>query len=460
MKRITPLFLALTTFLPARSQYIMPFKNGDRIAFVGNSITHGGRYHSYIWLYYMTHFPDRQLEFFNCGVGGDMAGGMGQRLRTDVFSRKPTAIYLTFGMNDSGYQDYLQENASELAGKSAARSYRDFLHIEQQLIQYSGASKVLVSSSPYDETAKLETVVYPGKNNTIIEIADFQKKAAAKNKWGFIDLVRPITALNLEGQQNDSSFTLVGKDRIHPDADGYLAMAYFILKAQGLAGKPIANVVINAAEKNIKATGNCIISNLTASDKRVQFDYLAKSLPFPMDTALSNWNNKRATDVLEWIPFTKEFNNEALTIEGLLTGQYLLKMNGDSIGQWSDKALANGINLALQTNTPQYRQAEAIRILNEDRWLLELKLRGYYWIQYMFLREKGLLLNDSYSTIQTVMKEATHNIYVAAHLDAYLKGAHKTVRDGWIAEMKALTDKIYTNNKPQKIRVELSPVLL
>ena len=42
---------------PAAAQQVAPFKNGDRVVFMGNSITDGGHYHSYIWLYYMTHFP-------------------------------------------------------------------------------------------------------------------------------------------------------------------------------------------------------------------------------------------------------------------------------------------------------------------------------------------------------------------------------------------------------------------
>ena len=33
-----------------RAQDIAPFRKGDRVTFVGNSITDGGHYHSYIWL--------------------------------------------------------------------------------------------------------------------------------------------------------------------------------------------------------------------------------------------------------------------------------------------------------------------------------------------------------------------------------------------------------------------------
>ena len=38
-----------------QAQITIPrFEEGERVVFVGNSITHGGHYHSFIWLYYMT----------------------------------------------------------------------------------------------------------------------------------------------------------------------------------------------------------------------------------------------------------------------------------------------------------------------------------------------------------------------------------------------------------------------
>ena len=53
-KAILSLFiLASCSMLCAQGQ-VAPFKAGDRVTFVGNSITDGGHYHSYIWLYYMT----------------------------------------------------------------------------------------------------------------------------------------------------------------------------------------------------------------------------------------------------------------------------------------------------------------------------------------------------------------------------------------------------------------------
>src|SRR3954467_14674962 len=105
MKKIIITLLAgCLVFNTATGQKIAPFHGGDRIAFVGNSITDGGHYHSYIWLYYLTHFPNTQIRIFNAGIGGDIAQQMYERLETDVFEKKPTVVTLTFGMNDTGYQ--------------------------------------------------------------------------------------------------------------------------------------------------------------------------------------------------------------------------------------------------------------------------------------------------------------------------------------------------------------------
>ena len=46
---------------------IPPFRKGERVVFTGNSITHGGHYHSFIWLYYMTRFPDKVYGILKIG---------------------------------------------------------------------------------------------------------------------------------------------------------------------------------------------------------------------------------------------------------------------------------------------------------------------------------------------------------------------------------------------------------
>ena len=102
MKKIFVLIAAVCmTYTTAFAQTVKPFKEGERAVFLGNSITDGGHYHSYIWLYYMTRFPNMPLRILNGGIGGDTAYDMNKRLDGDIFPMKPSVLMVTFGMNDS-----------------------------------------------------------------------------------------------------------------------------------------------------------------------------------------------------------------------------------------------------------------------------------------------------------------------------------------------------------------------
>ena len=158
MKR-TLFSLAAATLLAvsASAQQAIPqFQAGERVAFIGDSITHGGHYHSYIWLYYMTRFPNMPLYFFNCGVGGDTADSMDYRLASDVLAKDPTYMTLTFGMNDSGYWDtYNREDTEELSNKKVEASLKAFDSIVAQMKSWDGeADIVMIGGSPYDETSR------------------------------------------------------------------------------------------------------------------------------------------------------------------------------------------------------------------------------------------------------------------------------------------------------------------
>src|SRR5689334_13422307 len=106
---------------------VKPFEKGDRVAFVGNSITEAGYYESYIWLYYMLHYPDMPITIYNVGIGGDRANNILARLHDDVFRRRPTVISLTFGMNDTGYFEFLGNKADSLADAHVKESYDQFV---------------------------------------------------------------------------------------------------------------------------------------------------------------------------------------------------------------------------------------------------------------------------------------------------------------------------------------------
>ena len=460
MKKFFVLLAAICmTYGATFAQTVKPFKEGERAVFLGNSITDGGHYHSYIWLYYMTRFPQMNLRIFNGGIGGDTAGDMNKRLDADIFCLNPSVLMVTFGMNDSGYFEYNGDKPKEFGEQKYQESIKNFQEMEKRFKGLSDTRMVMVGTSPYDETAQLtEGNLFKTKNETIQRIVEYQKETATKNGWEFTDLNAPMVALNQQNQQKDPSFTLCGGDRIHPDNDGHMVMAYLFLKAQGFAGKDVANMEINATKKKAVTSENCVLSNIKQIGNELSFDYLPEALPYPLDTIARGWGQKKSqAEATKIVPFMEEMNREMLKVTGL-KGQYKLLIDDEEIGTWSAADLEKGINLAKETKTPQYQQALAVMHLNEFRWEIERTLRQYAWIQFSFFQQKGLLFANNRKAIEVMDENLEKNGWVKGHRDIYSKLMFETVRDARKQEMDVLIDKIYEINKPVSRKIQLRKI--
>lgn len=454
------ILLLLACLLPIEIQAtsgIPPFRKGERVVFAGNSITHAGHYHSFIWLYYMTRFPDMPITIMNAGIGGESAWDIKDRLDTDIFDRKPTYVTLTFGMNDTGYDIFMKENACELARQRIDSSLTAYREIEKRLLREDKVKKVLIGGSPYDETSRFNGFILHGKNDAIRKIIDAQRASAERNGWGFVDFNTPMLYLNRREQAKDSTFTFCRVDRIHPDNDGQMVMAYEFLKAQGLAGKEVADIRIDATDGKTKVQKNCHISRLQVSGEGVAFRYLAKSLPYPLDSVpRQGWGNKRSQlDGVKLIPFMEEMNQERFAVYGLRPGNYQLLIDGQLIARLTSDELAQGINLADYPQTPQYRQAMKVLYLNEERFEVEKRLREYLWTSYTYLKKKGLLFADNQEALDAIQKELPKDVFLRISYEWYVKAMNPEIREVWEKYMESIVDTIYRINKPVVHQVEL-----
>jgi lysophospholipase L1-like esterase len=453
------LFLAVFVFADmAIAQPGIPrFNKNERVVFVGNSITHGGHYHSFIWLYYMTRFPHQPVTVINAGIGGESAWDIKKRLDTDVFDRKPTYVVLTFGMNDTGYGIYLEKEAQKLADEQIKRSLDSYRDIETRMQSAEDIKVILLGGSPYDETSAINNFVLPGKNKSLLEINDAQRASAEKNDWGFVDFNRPMVEINRRIQKSDSTFSICGVDRIHPDNDGQMVMTYLFLKAQGLDRHKVAEFTIDAANLKTLYTENCKLSELHQNGGGVVFNYLANALPYPIDTVPRyGWGNTKSQhDALKLVPFTNEFNQEILRIRNLEKGNFLLKIDDEEIAEFSSEDLEKGINMALLTNTPQYRQAQQIMFLNEERFEIEKRFRDYYWVEYTFMRDKGLLFADNQQAIDTLNAHLPKDVFLQASSDNYIKAQTPEIRKVWSNYMQEIVETIYKVNKPVQHKMEV-----
>jgi lysophospholipase L1-like esterase len=452
MKKII-LSLSVMFALGAQAQTAAPFKEGDRVAFLGNSITEAGFYENYIWLYYMTHFPERRIEVMNVGIGGDTAEKMNARFEGDALRTKPTVLVLTFGMNDSGYFEFLKDDAKETAKKRVANSLKAFEEMQAKFKANPQVRPIIMAGSPFDHTAKLESNVFPGKKETFDEIVAFQQAAAKENNWDYVDLYHPMMELTQREQKKDPAYTITGSDRIHPGKPGHLVMAATFLKDQGLANLPVADVAIDASKKKVGKSINATTTIIEASKKGVKFEYEAKSLPFPIDSTSTMWgNDHKQHEALAVYPFLKEFDSETLKVEKLNKGRYELRIDGQKVTTVTSESLAAGINMAILP-TPQYKQARDIMNFNDLRAETENKLRIYYWMQFIYLRDKGLLFDDSQKAADVVAKEKEG--WVPGRAGVYQTLRSPEVRKMYEDDLKRLADIIYTMNKPKKHIVEL-----
>lgn len=443
------LILASCSMLCAQGQ-VAPFKAGDHVAFVGNSITDGGHYHSYIWLYYMTRYPSQQMWMANCGIGGDTAEDILRRFDGDVVGKNPSVITLTFGMNDTGYWEYNGDDAVNFANRKVAEARRNFLEIEKKLKKLSGTRIVMIGTSPYDQTSTFNDNIYRCKNDAMERVIAIQDSSAKANRWEFLDFNAPMCEVNARLQKNDPTFTICGNDRVHPDNDGHMFMAYVFLKAQGMVGKPVADFSINARQKKAEKAVNCSIENITNSSNVLSFDYLAEALPYPLDTIPHGWGFTRPqSDITKMIPnFNEEINSEKLVVRGL-KGNYRLLIDDILIDTLTSAELEYGVNLALYRHTPQYQQACAVMSLNEERWDIERRIRDFVWLQYgWFLKEHGITDYTTEEAARIYREGSKENAWVSSRKDIYNRLIHPEIMQLLEKEQDLIVRTIYSINTP------------
>lgn len=126
----------------------LPFKNGDRILFQGDSITDASRDRNDFsalgdgWVMLLkawmdAQYPELELEFINRGIGGNRAVDLESRWQADCLDLKPDWLSVLLGINDT-WRRYDRQDPTSTEG--FARSYENLL---SQLREHSDAKIIL-----------------------------------------------------------------------------------------------------------------------------------------------------------------------------------------------------------------------------------------------------------------------------------------------------------------------------
>ena len=427
------------------------FQKDDRWAVIGDSITHGRRYHSFIYLFYATRFPDRKFGTHNCGISGDSAGGALRRFEWDILPHKPTVATIMLGMNDVGRGLYGKSKTGEALEKRRKAAIDGHVENMTKLAERLTAAKcriIFLTPSIYDQTAELKRENNYGVNDALGLCGRRMAEIAPRFSAGVADLHGPMTAINEAGQKDDPTFTIVGPDRVHPGDVGQFIMAYLFLKAQKVPAT-VAEIVIDADARRTITTANCTVSDLSASATEVAFECAEKALPFPVLGS--------ARGALDLVPFMNEMNREVLAVKNLEAGQYAITIDDVPVASASCEQLASGIDLAGNPKTPMYQQALEVMSINEKRHSIAARRLRTFAAQHHFMGSRRGIGYDDYDGMKVALlemleKRKGHPIYgyFKGQTDIYLK--YKPQEAELRREMAAAMAEVWLHNRPRPHR--------
>lgn len=233
-------------------------KSGDKIAFLGDSITQGGAGHPGGYVQRVIsglQANDIKTEMIGAGIGGHKSNQMLERLDRDVISKKPTWMTLSCGVNDVWHGangvplEPYQKNITEIVDKAQA----------------AGIKVMILTATMIGEDVGNEN------NKKLADYNAFLRKLATDKKCLLADLntemqaaLKPAAA---GGRQVELQLT---SDGVHMGPLGDRLMALGILKAFGLN-----DAQLKKANEHWLDAPNTAVLNLRSSMTLRQYEKLS-----------------------------------------------------------------------------------------------------------------------------------------------------------------------------------------
>jgi lysophospholipase L1-like esterase len=335
------------------------FKKGDRIVFLGDSITEQYQYSSTVELYLTTRFPHWDLTFLNAGIGGDTAAGGNGRFASHVLAEKPTAVTIDFGMNDGGYGQFDPGRQGQFLKSTEAML---------EAARKAGVRVALISPNAVDRRNRPTFNLYLETQKRFY--APLQE-LAGRHEVPFVDQYARTRAVLAKLEEDKAANVSPFPDAVHTSPAGGLLMAYVILT--GLHGPAlVSNLEIDVGGGWM--TEACRVDKLEVSATQVSFTRTDEALPLPVD--------KEWVSLLPYINLLKDLNWYGLKVTGLAAGKYDLAIDEKPVGSFSSDQLAQGVNLGNLTSGPIHDQGQKVfQAINNKNNLVHQRFRGVVMFQ-------------------------------------------------------------------------------
>lgn len=211
---------------------LVSLKQGDRIVFLGDSITAGAvKPQGFITLIHDSieaSKPELGIETIGAGISGNKVPNLQKRLEKDVIAKKPTIVFIYIGINDVWHWKMNKEGV--LAGGTTKEVFESGLKEIIGKIKSAGAQVILCTASVIGEK-------HDGSNKEdamLDEYCAISRKVAAETKSGLIDL-RKVFLDSLRANNPDNlPKGIYTRDGVHLNPEGNKLVAGEMCKALGI----------------------------------------------------------------------------------------------------------------------------------------------------------------------------------------------------------------------------------
>jgi lysophospholipase L1-like esterase len=202
-------------------------KKGDRIVFLGDSITAGGvspkGYVTLIKKELAEKHKDLKIEVLGAGVSGNKVPDLQRRLDRDVLAKKPTLVVIYIGINDVWHgekdpkrgtsKEKFEAGLKEIIGKLKEAKARVLLCTPSVIGEKTDGSNAL--------DGKLD------------EYADISRRVAREEKVPLCDLRRAFLEHLKKNNADNKERGILTTDRVHLNEAGNRFVAEVMLKSLG-----------------------------------------------------------------------------------------------------------------------------------------------------------------------------------------------------------------------------------
>lgn len=206
----------------------MIFEQGQKIVFIGDSITDAGRtgvtppygtgYMSLVRAFVTACYPERDLEWENRGISGNTVRDLKARWDVDVIALKPDWLSIKIGINDV-WRKYGQRPDEAVSVDEYEETLRGLI---QRAVDETGCKLIIAEPYVIEKNPSDPQLV------DTIEMAQVARRIA--HDFGAVN-VRTQEAFDNVLQHSEPSDWSV--DRIHPNLAGHAVIAQAFLHAIG-----------------------------------------------------------------------------------------------------------------------------------------------------------------------------------------------------------------------------------